>query len=895
MWRPRFATPAIVALDSAANRQFAAEIEASSAANNWSAAIANDLKTWTCQIVSATYSTINRGTQPGWQVTISVPSDASPELFSLTVSCSEVVCQQDMGVSVIPAFATNFYILHMADEQIVQEFHNAPSGQWYTTVGTAEEFNWEKDPIHLINPRFVMATGDDIDFNGCFDAYNNWGNWVTLYGTNYNYQPSGDRYFTQQETSAIEAKLTSLYFSYHKFRVPYVTCPGNHDVPPTTEYLKAANPPYVYWHSIGASFYETNWGQRSWSFRMGDFYVLMHDWSDSTLKTWANNDYTNALHDPSVTYRLIGQHYVTDQAIMPSAVNLMLVGHMHTTDTYQTSPYYVYVDGPAFSYGTNGFFNFKRGANGWTCDQTASARNTAKDVWPLFTDNGVLKKVRSDQPDAMNVTASSITITNDLPENFYDGRVRFVVNKGTYNSVTNGTILAQYDCDNSPKTAVLVKVNIPANGSIKVSLAANASPRNPEVEDPQTFGSSMKITFAGYNRAETLLSFPVLVCLGTNLPGFSYRQFASPAGNDLRFTDAGGTAALFHEIDEWNTNGVSYVWVQVPTLASSSDCIWAYWGNPALTNPPAWNTNGSTWSPGYDLDWHLKESAFPYADSAAQYPALSGVAPASTPSGLIGHGVLFNGASQYLSAGPVSLGNAFTLSAWINVNPASLQENTLFANKNGGWTDSGFSFFVNSWNKGDGVVEFDSVGIPVGSHNATAVTPAGAVSFGQWHLVTAVVDCTANTVRLYVDGVDRTSTSTVGAGIQTTNTLRVGSHLSNGCYVNGSLDEARIENGARSPNWVWAAYMNVLSNATFSSYAAVTQQVPSLSVASGAGGLVLSWPASGVGFAVGSATNLAPPVRWTPIPSSPSLLNSRWQLILPTDSFSTWFYRLQSQ
>jgi hypothetical protein len=202
---------------------------------------------------------------------------------------------------------------------------------------------------------------------------------------------------------------------------------------------------------------------------------------------------------------------------------------------------------------------------------------------------------------------------------------------------------------------------------------------------------------------------------------------------------------------------------------------------------------------------------------------------------------------------------------------------------------------VNSWNKGDGVVEFDSVGIPVGSHNATAVTPAGAVSFGQWHLVTAVVDCTANTVRLYVDGVDRTSTSTVGAGIQTTNTLRVGSHLSNGCYVNGSLDEARIENGARSPNWVWAAYMNVLSNATFSSYAAVTQQVPSLSVASAAGGLVLSWPASGVGFAVGSATNLAPPVRWTPIPSSPSLLNSRWQLILPTDSFSTWFYRLQSQ
>jgi hypothetical protein len=131
--------------------------------------------------------------------------------------------------------------------------------------------------------------------------------------------------------------------------------------------------------------------------------------------------------------------------------------------------------------------------------------------------------------------------------------------------------------------------------------------------------------------------------------------------------------------------------------------------------------------------------------------------------------------------------------------------------------------------------------------------------------------------------------------MQTTNTLRVGSHLSNGCYVDGALDEARIENGTRSANWVWATYMNAISNTAFASYATVTQQVPSLSVASMAGGLILSWPASGVGFAVGTATNLTPPVLWTPFTSSPSLINSQWQLVLPTDSSSTRFYRLQPQ
>ena len=70
----------------------------------------------------------------------------------------------------------------------------------------------------------------------------------------------------------------------------------------------------------------------------------------------------------------------------------------------------------------------------------------------------------------MNLTTNSVTIVNDLPQNFYDGRVRFVLNKGTYRTVENGTILSEYDCDNDTKTAVLVRVNIPTSGSITVRI-----------------------------------------------------------------------------------------------------------------------------------------------------------------------------------------------------------------------------------------------------------------------------------------------------------------------------------------------------------------------------------------------------------------------------------------
>jgi hypothetical protein len=148
----------------------------------------------------------------------------------------------------------------------------------------------------------------------------------------------------------------------------------------------------------------------------------------------------------------------------------MLIGHGHRTKTIQTSPYYIYENRAAFFWGTAGFFNFRRTNGGWTCDQTTAPRDESKDVWPLFTDNGVTKKVRADQPDTMNITAKSVTITNDLPQNFYDGRVRFVLDKGNYRTVKNGTILSEYNCVNDTKTAVLIRVNIPASGTITVSV-----------------------------------------------------------------------------------------------------------------------------------------------------------------------------------------------------------------------------------------------------------------------------------------------------------------------------------------------------------------------------------------------------------------------------------------
>jgi len=95
------------------------------------------------------------------------------------------------------------------------------------------------------------------------------------------------------------------------------------------------------------------------------------------------------------------------------------------------------------------------------------------------------------------------------------------------------------------------------------------------------------------------------VTFNPNIPGFVYRQCASTNGYDLRFSDSAVTREINYEIEKWDTNGTSFVWVQVPTLAANTDYIWAYWGNPTQTNQQAYTANGATWSEGYQAVYHM--------------------------------------------------------------------------------------------------------------------------------------------------------------------------------------------------------------------------------------------------------------------------------------------------
>ena len=377
-------------------------------------------------------------------------------------------------------------------------------------------------------------------------------------------------------------------------------------------------------------------------------------------------------------------------------------------------------------------------------------------------------------------------------------------------------------------------------GSVTSSTATNVG--LPALTlNPGDYLNKVKITFAGYNRPESLLNFPALVNLGTNLPGFEYSQFASPSGGDLRFTDSTGTNQIPYEVDEWNPAGTSPVWVQVPVLSGTNDSIWAYWNNPAATVPPAWATNGEVWVPAfgasspYEVVYHLKESGFPYADSTTLHNSTNGVGPTPTP-GIVGTGGAFGG-SSWLDAGTNDVGDVLTLSAWANVAPGASSIQTFWANQHGGFGAPGFAFWVNSYGTTDQVLDL-ATGNGAGGGNESK---SPAITFGQWHLLDAVINRTNGTVSFYVDGVDVFNGTQVVKDFNTLEDLRLGRFVTDGFYFNGIMDEARIRADTSSANWIWAEYMTVAQNDSFESYGPLSGVNVVLNHQVINGKLVLSW------------------------------------------------------
>lgn len=453
IWTPRPHDPAFVE----PGGSFRVELHAAAglAASGWSASLANDLRSWPCTVTAAARSRIHHGTEDGWTIAIRAPADLPPELFRLAVTLpSGERLTSERAVRGVKRFDESFSILQVTDIHLADVVARQASGETHHSGNSSlDAMKWAAPVINLINPRVVIYTGDNahIYYNAT-----GWG------GMDLSIKRLG---WFKEGIAGVTTATAALT--------------GNHDIG-YSSYVSSRE-----WRDT----YERVMGRRCFSFRMGSFYTMAQEFSYVEYLDWARADWAAAAADPSITFRLLAQHYPDPwsdpftAATLPP--HLMIVGHSHSTRRIQTSPYPVLSTGPALDRQRAGFFSFRKTASGWTCPQ-ATTHAEGGNVFRLLGDWGAPKvTIAWAHPNDGTRDANTATIRNDLPQDFPDGRVRFLLPRGSY-SVTGGTIEASYDYADGTRTAVLVKATLPRQATATVTVARSATAAPPTITTQPT-------------------------------------------------------------------------------------------------------------------------------------------------------------------------------------------------------------------------------------------------------------------------------------------------------------------------------------------------------------------------------------------------------------------------
>jgi len=300
-----------------------------------------------------------------------------------------------------------------------------------------------------------------------------------------------------------------------------------------------------------------------------------------------------------------------------------------------------------------------------------------------------------------------------------------------------------------------------------------------------------------------------LVVLSTNIAQFSYSQFDSDLGADLVFANSNRTRLLNYEIEEWNTGGASYIWVQVPELSNNNSYIYAYWGQSDATNTPAYTTNGATWSDHFVGTWHMDEP-----NALDSSPArIHGVANGNIDfPGVISGGQDFDIGDKIALGSPAVLNNLdrnLTITAWLN--PDGL---------------SGYRRIISAGlgSQGWGFGQFDQ-GLRFTTHSILNYGTAGLLTVGQWQHVAVTFDSSYDVI-YYLNGIP----AGIAAGSVAPNNgldwfLGARDNIN---QMDGRIDEIRVSSVLRSANWIYATWRNMASNDLFNCYDPVELLFPDL-------------------------------------------------------------------
>lgn len=320
----------------------------------------------------------------------------------------------------------------------------------------------------------------------------------------------------------------------------------------------------------------------------------------------------------------------------------------------------------------------------------------------------------------------------------------------------------------------------------------------------------------------TLSNFPVLVSFTNNdIKTTTFGGQAASGSGEFVFTSSDGITTLPYEIETYSSSSGQFIgWVNVPTVSATGDTtLYMYYGGPAPGGATNQNKTG-TWNADYKGVWHLPNgTTLSTAESTAGISATVVNNPTAT-------GGKIDGAGQFVGSGsgqyfynftlPATVGDTFTLSAWIKSDSSASRAGFIYA--------------------GNAKLQIRAGTSVVGFYPGVATIAQGSatISTGTWyHIVYTRTAVDKNNI-IYVNGSsislstnDKTTSYGTAAGS--------GVALADNVW-DGSVDEARISNVVRSADWIKTEYNNQSDPSTFIGINAAqtpTRTAPSVNIRGG--------------------------------------------------------------
>ena len=358
------------------------------------------------------------------------------------------------------------------------------------------------------------------------------------------------------------------------------------------------------------------------------------------------------------------------------------------------------------------------------------------------------------------------------------------------------------------------------------------------------YARKFSVSFPGVADGATLTDFPVLVKISeAGISGFRYADCAKEGGADLRFADENGTL-LPCEVEDWNPEGESLVWVKVPTLAAGTR-ITAYYG---------WNLapvveSTDVWDEHFLAVWHMdaEEGSLSQMDSTAN--GKTATCPADCTSGVqsgvdgkLGKAARFGLANNHRGGFGLSdpdnhfdgLGE-ITVEAWTyrDVGAEVPTANATIVEKSR--YDSEWKYAWSMYEQKNN----EKIGFWLYSEAITGglwlSAPGATPTQGDWHYH---VRRWSGTTGVNARTLNASTTSTAPASAPTTpdtltavsgGILCIGNRTTNTNGTTpfpGSIDEVRISDVARSDAWVKATYDTIADHASFTRYGTAADNIP---------------------------------------------------------------------